>query len=336
MISVNVARAVAVGGLALIVGVGGAELWMLYALAFVLGVGETLFDTAAQSVMPNIVNSDQLDHANGRLYAVELTANQFLGPPIAAVIAGATLAGAVAVSSGLYLLAGLALIAITGSFRASAEPRTTTIRRDIADGLRYLAGHRLLRVLAVCVGISNLASSATMALLPLHVISPGPMGLNEAGYGLFITTFAVGSVIGTLLVGRLRELLGTRWLLIVATASFPLFSFAPVATDSPWLAGLGLFVAGAASVGWNIVTVSLRQRIVPDQLLGRVNAGYRLVAWGTMPLGAALGGIIAGTFTIPTALITASAIGAICTPIVYYGIPPQLLDAASPTSHRPS
>ncbi len=332
MISVNLARAVVIGVLAIIVGVGWTELWMLYVLAFALGTGETLFDTAAQSVMPSIVEPDRLDHANGRLYAVELTANQFIGPPLAAVVAGATLAGAVAMSSGLYLVAGVVLMTVSGSFRAKGTGRSTTIGRDIADGVRYLARHRLLRVLAVCVGVSNLASTATMAILPLHAIAPGPLGLDEAGYGLLITTIAVGSILGTLAVDRLHTRLGTRRLLILATLGFPLFSVAPVASDSPWLVGAGLFVAGTVAVGWNIVTVSIRQRIVPDHLLGRVNAGYRLVAWGTMPLGAAIGGIIANTFGVPIALIAAAVISGACTPIVVGGVTSDLLDTHSPTA----
>ena len=326
MISVNIARSVAIGTLAIVVGSGLAELWMLYAIAFALGTGETLFDTAAQSVLPGIVRPERLDHANGRLYAVELTANQFIGPPVAAIVAGATLAGAVALSSGLYLTAGIVLMTVSGSFRARQTGHPTTLRRDIADGVRYLVEHRLLRVLAVCVGVSNLASTAAFALLPLHVVSPGPIGLDETGYGLLITTIAVGSVLGTFLVDRLRATLGTRRHLILATLSFPLFSLAPVITDSAWLVGLGLFVAATIAVGWNIITVSIRQRIVPDHLLGRVNAGYRLVAWGTMPLGAALGGIIATTFDIPTALLAAAVISATCTPIVHYGVTADLLE----------
>lgn len=226
-------------------------------------------------------------------------------------------------------MAGIALVTMSGSFRAQATGQVTTIRSDVATGVRYLARHRLLRVLAVCVGVSNLASTATMAILPLHVISPGPIGLDETGYGFLITTIAIGSVLGTLLIDRLRTRLGTRRLLLFATLSFPLFSLAPVITDSAWLVGIGLFVAGTISVGWNIVTVSIRQRIVPDNLLGRVNAGYRLVAWGTMPLGAALGGIIANAFGIPTALITAAAISSICTPIVYYGVTTDILESST-------
>jgi MFS family permease len=303
----------------------------LYVIAFALGCGETLFDTAAQSVLPNIVEPDQLDRANGRLYAVELTANQFVGPPLAAIIAGATLAGAVATSSGLYLVAGIVLLTVSGSFRADRAGDTTTIRSDIASGVRYLAHHPLLRVLAVCVGVSNLASTATIAILPLYIINPGPVGLDETGYGILITTIAVGSVLGTFAVERLRARLGARRLLILATFGFPLFSLAPLAKNSVVVIGIGLFVAGAISVSWNIVTVSIRQRIVPNQLLGRVNAGYRLVAWGTMPLGAGLGGIIASTYGLTTTLITSATISAICTPIVYYGVTNQRLEHDEPT-----
>lgn len=339
MISVNIARSAAIGMLALAVGSGRAELWMLYVIAFVLGSGETLFDTAAQSVLPSMVSADQLDAANGRLYATELTTNQFLGPPLAAVVAGATLAGSVAISSGLYLIAGIVLLTLSGSFRADRSGTPTTVRQDISAGARYLASNRLLRVLAVCVGVSNLASTAMISIMPLHVIAPGPIGLNGTGYGLLITTIAAGSVLGTLIVGRLRSRLGTRRLLLLATLSFPLFSLALVITDSIALIALGLFVAGAVSVSWNILTVSIRQRIVPDQLLGRVNAGYRLVAWGSMPFGAALGGIIANTFSVPTALFTAAAISSLCTPIVYFGATAELINTAeeprSPLDHEP-
>jgi MFS family permease len=333
MITVNVVRSVSVGVLAVVVGGGRAELWMLYVIAFALGSGETLFDTAAQSILPTFVAPDQLDRANGRLYAVELTANQFVGPPLAAIVAGATLAVAVAVSSGLYLLAGIALLTLTGSFRAQ-RAAATTIRRDIATGVHYLASHRLLRVLAVCVGVSNLASTATVAILPLYIIAPGPVGLHEAGYGILLTTIAAGSVLGTFVVDHLRARLGARRLLIFATLGFPLFSLAPVGSNSVIVIGVGLFVAGAISVSWNIVTVSIRQRIVPDELLGRVNAGYRLVAWGTMPLGAGLGGVVASSYGLTTALITSATISAICTPIVYYGVTTDRLehDAAAHVS----
>jgi MFS family permease len=334
MTVVNVIRAVAIGGLAIAVGTDSAELWMLYVIGFGLGVGETLFDTAAQSVLPSVVaTTDDLDRANGRLAAVELTTNQFIGPPLAAVIAGASLAGAVAGSAGLYLVAGITLMTMSGSFRA-VRTGSTTMRQDIADGVSYLAKHELLRLLALIVGISNLASTAGIAILPLYMISPGPTGLSVTGYGLLLTTIAAGSVIGTTLVQPVRDLLGTRRTLLIGTLSFPLFSLVPVLTDSIPLMAAGFFIAGAFSISWNVITVSIRQRIVPDELLGRVNAGYRLVAWGTMPLGAALGGATAAAFGLTAALIIAAAVSSLCAPIVFLGVTSERLETGRPTGQQ--
>ncbi|CAN5524865.1 MFS transporter [soil metagenome] len=324
MLLVNLGRTAVIGLLATVLLAGSEGLWMLYVVAFVLGVGETLFDTAAQSILPAIVPAAGLDRANGRLYAVELTANQFLGPPLGAIIAGVTLAGAVGFSSILYLAAGLALVTLTGSFRAVREGPATTVVADVREGIGYLARHRLLRVIAACVGISNLASTAMIAILPLYLIRPGPGGFTEAGYGLLLTTLAVGSVVGTLAVERLRRSLGARRTLLLATLSFPLFSLVPALTTSGVLLAVGFVVAGGISVSWNIITVSIRQRIVPDHLLGRVNAGYRLVAWGTMPLGAALGGLTAGALGLVPALVVSAAISALCFPLVLFGTPRDL------------
>lgn len=324
MIRVNVGRTLVIGLLAAVVLAHSEGLWMLYVVAFVLGVGETLFDTAAQSILPTMVPAADLDRANGRLYAVELTANQFLGPPLGAILAGVTLAGAVAFSSLLYLVAGVALVGLTGSFRAVRHGPATTVVHDVREGIGYLARHRLLRVFAVCVGISNLASMATIAILPLYLIGPGPGGFSEAGYGLLLTTVAIGSVLGTLAVERLRRSLGVRRTLVLATLSFPLFSLIPALTTSGPVLALGFVVAGGISVSWNIITVSIRQRIVPDHLLGRVNAGYRLVAWGTMPVGAALGGLTADAFGLVPALAVSAAISALCFPLVLVGTPRDL------------
>lgn len=325
MTAVNFARTALLGGFALILSASSAEMWLLYLVAFVLGVGETLFDTAGQSILPSIVEPKLLDRANGRLYAVELTANQFVGPPLGAFLAGVTLAGAVGSSSFLYLGAGVALALLKGNFKPERNHHQTRVLADVKEGARYLATHRLLRILALCVGISNLASTAMISILPLQLVAPGPVGLNETGYGFLLTSIAVGSVVGTTLVTRIRRSLGTRGSLLLATASFPLFSLTPALTTSIPLLVVGFFTSGALSVAWNVITLSLRQRIVPDHLLGRVNAGYRLVAWGTMPLGAAMGGAIAAVFGVTVALLTSAFVSSLCFLLVLFFIPTELV-----------
>src|SRR5687768_7984175 len=118
MTLVNAGRAIALGVLAAVVAADAVELWMLYAVGFALGVGETLFDTAAQSILPSVVEPGQLDRANSRLSATELTANQFLGPSVGALVAGAALSVALGASAVLFLLASLTLLAIAGTFRS--------------------------------------------------------------------------------------------------------------------------------------------------------------------------------------------------------------------------
>jgi MFS family permease len=316
MLRVDVARVVVLGALALIVAAGHQQLWILYVVAFVLGVGETLHDTAAQSVLPNVVAPDDLARANSRQYAVELGANQFVGPPLGGLLAAAALAGAVSASVVGYALAALALSMLVGSFRPARTGTATTLRTDIAAGVRFLVGHRLLRTLALCVGISNLASTAMISVLPLYAVRPGPVGLSDAGYGLLLTGFAAGSLIGAFFVERIEARIGRRRALLAAAATFPVTSLVPALTTSALVIAAAFVAASALNIGWNIITVSLRQRIVPDHLLGRVNAGYRLLAWGTMPLGAALGGVIGARFGVVAVFWTSAVLSALCLPLL--------------------
>lgn len=291
MFNVDLVRVVLIGGLAALTAAGAEHLWALYAVALALGVGETLFDTAAQSVMPSVVDRDQLSRANGRLYAVELTMNQFVGPPLGGVLAAAAVALAFATSASAYLLAAVALALVSGSFKPVRTGPRTTLRTDIAEGLRYLFGHRLLRTLAIMVGVMNLASTATFSVFPLFAIEPGPMGLSELGFGVILTATAAGSLLGSLCTARLERAMGRhRLLMLTIVLSGP--TLALTATATVPLVLLGGVLMGFGVVMWNVVTVSLRQRVAPDHLLGRVNAGYRLLAWGTMPVGAFLGGLL--------------------------------------------
>jgi MFS family permease len=292
MTAVTLLRTLVAAGLAIGIAAGAVDLVVLYLAAFVLGVGETLFDTAAQSIMPSVVERDQLSRANGRLYAVELTMNQFVGPPLGGLLAGAAVALAFAGSALAFAVAGLALVLLTGSFRPMPPATRGSIIGDIRDGLRYLFGHRVLRTLAIMVGVMNLAGAAAFAVFVLYAVAPGPMGLDEVGFGVLSTAVALGSLAGSLLVERVERRLGRGRLLLVAVVVSAVTMAVPGVSPNPWVVGAAFAASGVAIMMWNVVTVSLRQRIVPDHLLGRVNASYRLLAWGSQPLGALLGGIV--------------------------------------------
>jgi MFS family permease len=305
MVGVAVLRTVVSLVIATAVVTGTDTLVLLYAAAFVLGLGETLFDTAAQSVMPSIVARDDLSKANGRLYAVELMMNQFVGPPLGGLIAGVAIALAFAGSALAFAFAALALLLLTGSFKPERAAKDTGMIADIREGLSYLWRHRLLRTLAIMVGVMNLAGAAAFSIFVLYAVAPGPLGLDELGFGVLMTAMAAGSLAGSLVVERFERRLGRARLLELAVLASAVTTAVPGLTTSPWVVGVAFAVSGVFIVMWNVVTVSLRQRIVPDALLGRLNASYRLLAWGSQPLGALLGGLIGETLGLSAVFLVA-------------------------------
>jgi len=293
LVLANLGRGALAIGLTAAVLLDVATMPLLYALAFALGTIETLADTTSQTILPSIVGGEQLTRANSRLFAVELGANQFIGPPLGGVLI--TLGAGVAVGSPalLWIAAGLLLLRLPAVARPPRTPGST-LRSEIGEGLRFLTGHRVLRRLAVMVGGFNFAASASGAVLVLHAVGEGSaLGLSEPAFGLLLTASAVGSLAGTVVAERLERRLGRVRLLALTVPGSSLLVASPGLTSDARLVAAAFLVGGMAIVVWNVVTVSLRQRITPDRLLGRLNSAYRLLAWGTRPLGALAGGVLA-------------------------------------------
>ena len=199
---------------------------------------------------------------------------------------------------------------MVGSFRAvgAAPAGSTRLRDDIAEGARFVWHHPVLRPLAIMLGMGNMAFTAFFSVFVLYVVAPGPMGLSEAGFGILTATIGVGSLVGTWLAVPAERRLGRVRTLVVSVVLSTASLLVPILTTSPVLVGASLAVSGVSVVLWNVVTVSLRQRITPDRLLGRMNASYRLVGWGTMPLGALVGGVLAEALGLRGAFLVAAAI----------------------------
>jgi MFS family permease len=325
MLLANLARAGVLGAFAATVAADLDRIWLLYAVAFGLGVAETLHDTAAQSLLPQLVGREHLARANGRLYGVEITANQFVGPPVGAFVLAASAVVAVVAPGALFALAALALARIRGTYRPERVGARTSLGADVREGLAVLWRHRLLRTFAWMVGASNLASTASFAILVLY--ARGPMGLTEPQFGLLLTATAVGSLLASLVTERIEAALGRAWTLRLALLTGVVAGVVPAVTADRWLVGLSLLVFGVGAVLWNVVVVSFRQRVTPDHLLGRVNAGFRLLAWGTMPLGALLAGLL-GEVVGLRAVFAASAV--VMASLLLVRITDADLDAAEP------
>jgi MFS family permease len=293
MLGANGVRAAQLGALAVAVLFGLGPIWTLYVVAFCAGVAETIYDTSAQSILPQLVRRDQLSRANGRLYAAELTANEFVGPPLAGFLMTAGAFVALAAPTVLWVVAVAVLLLVRGSFRIERSHRST-LRADIAEGLRFLWHHRLLRMFAVMVGVFNFATNATFAVFVLYAVGPASaMGLSAQAFGVLLATLAAGSVIGSFAADWVERKFGRSRALAACLVGGALTVGVPALTASPYLIGAAFFTGGIAIVISNVIMVSLRQRITPDRLLGRLNSSHRLVAWGSRPLGALAGGLLA-------------------------------------------
>ena len=310
MVRVNLVRTVLLGGLALAVAADLATLPLLYAVAVLLGFAETLFDTSAQSLLPALVPRDDLTRANSRLFAVELVANTFVGPPLGGLLAALGLAVAFGVQAAAYLVGAACLALLVGSFTAvGAGPAgSTRLRDDVAEGARFVWHHPVLRPLAIMLGVQNMAFAAVFSVFVLFAVAPGPMGLSKASFGILLATEGVGALVGTWLAVPAERRLGRVRTLVLSVVLLAATLVVLVLTTSPVLVGISFAVSGVAMVLWNVVTVSLRQRITPDRLLGRMNAAYRLVGWGTMPLGALLSGVLAEVLGLRATFLVAAGI----------------------------
>ena len=307
MLAANGSRVAVAALLALTLFADQGSVWLLYLAGIAVGVAEVFYDTSSQSILPQVVDRTALPTANSRLYAGELAANNFVGPPLGGFLVAGIAALAFGVPAVLWALAMAMLAWVPGSFRVRRDGPPTSLRADIAEGFRFLLGHRVLRTLAVMTGVSNFASSAGFAVFVLFAVGPAsPMGLTEPEYGLLSTAMAIGAVLGSLSATRITAWLGRSRSIALGIATFALSVGTPAVTTNPWVIGAMWVLSGIGVALWNVIVISLRQQLTPDALLGRMNSCYRLVAWGTIPLGNLAGGLLAEAFGLqPTFAIAA-------------------------------
>jgi MFS family permease len=289
-------QAAVVTAVAVLVLLRAADIELLAVAGLLLGSAEVIFSNAAQSVLPALVPPELLAKANGREQISLTVGESFLGPPAGSLLFAAAAAlpfGLDAVSFGgsAALLARLPRIQLPRTSEGHRETKAPAIRAQIAEGLRWLARHRLLRVVAVLLGVYNFANQMGQAILVL--LATQTLHVSPAGYGLLLAASAVGSVagglVGPVLTGRLGLLASVLIGGAINAAAFVGIGLAPDAI----VAAVLLAAQGFAVTMWNIVTVSLRQQVVPAALLGRVNSVYRMLGWGLMPAGALAGGFVA-------------------------------------------
>lgn len=299
MFAVQVLRVVVIGGLTVLAVADALSMPVLYAAVFILGSGEAFFDTNAQSILPAVAGRERLVAANGRLFGAETVMNTFVGPPFGGLLVAISVPVALGSITAGFVLAGLGLLLMTGSFRAEGRGSRRPLGLEIAEGIAYLARHRLLMTLSAMVAIGRLGGAGLFALLALYAVAPGPMGLSEPGYGLLLVTLGAGSLVGSLVVGRAVALLGRPGVLMLSTVVFAVGCSVPAFTADARIVGAGFFVFGIAIMTWNVTNVSLRQSILPERLMGRVHATHRTLANLAGVVGASLAGLVGEAFGLP-------------------------------------
>lgn len=271
-------------------GVSSVPLFVALILcAMTVGSAEVFRDNAAQTLLPSIVPDQGLERANGRLWTTEALANQLIGPAFGAFLLGVALALPFAFNAAAYAVAAVLMARLTGQFHPG-PPAETRWRAAFVTAWRYLMGQPLLVLLAVVTGLWNMTFEATLFALVLH--AQENLGLSAQQYGFVLTGFALGGAVAGLVGDRIaRRLGGGRTMPLALLISAVMLLLVPLAPNGWWVA-LAFVVAEMSGITWNIVSVSLRQRLIPDELRGRVNSLYRLLAWGMIPVGIALSGWI--------------------------------------------
>ncbi|MDP2082441.1 MAG: MFS transporter [Pseudotabrizicola sp.] len=263
-------------------------IWPLALLAFLLGAVEVIRDNAAQTILPSVVASADLERANGQMWSAEKVTGEFIGPPLAGVLIGVGLAVPFGFDVLTFALSAVLIWLIAMPPRVLPVPQA--FWPALREGIVWIKGQPVILTLALMLGAVNFLHMGAFTMLVLY--SQEVLELGPAGHGLLLTVGAAGGVMGGLIAPAIATRLGMKASLLLALvgfgANYAILAVLPTIIS----AGVAMFVGAAASMLWNVVTVSYRQRIIPAGILGRVNSIYRFFGWGSMPFGALAGGLI--------------------------------------------
>ncbi|MCV2395332.1 MFS transporter [Actinotalea sp. M2MS4P-6] len=304
-------RAVLLTGAAALVLTGHMSMLLLVTLALAYGATDVLVDLAETALVPDVAPRSRLQAANGRVQAVQMVAGAFVGAPIAGLLLGWDATALLAVPAVLAAAGAAVLATIRGSYRhATSGPRgPRAALHEIREGLSTLVHHPVLRPMTIAGAVFNMASTGYTTLLVLWAVGEGSaLGLAPEQYAWIGVAMAVGAVTGSVLVEpalrvvpELRLILGGWWAGAVLLA-------VPVLFPVPWLLYPVLVAIGMASASANVVSRTLRQRLVAPRLMGRVTGASRTLGFGLMPLGAVLAGVAADRWGLAPVMLAAAAV----------------------------
>ncbi|MEV7086438.1 MFS transporter [Streptomyces sp. NPDC093085] len=292
MWGVDLVRAALMAAFAGAVALGHASIALLLALAFLLTTLQTLFDNAATALLPSLVARPALAAANARVMTGQQIAGGFLAAPLVPVLLVVGVAVPHAANAVTYGVAAL-LIASLRTAAPERPPRKagSTLRGEMAQGIRFLARERTLRGLCLATTLCNIAMGGLIATLVLHVT--GWLDGGDRAYALTLTAFGAGSVAGGLVAGRLGERIGRVRAVFLAGAVQVGCLVALGTVREIWAPALFLAVFGTMNMVWNVSQTTLMQESAPQEMLGRISSVFRTLSTAGAPFGALLAGAVA-------------------------------------------
>jgi len=290
--------------------------FVLMGAALLFGMAEVLRDNAAQTFLPAIVEPDGLEKANGNLWGAEMVANSFVGPPLGSLLLGVGFALPFFIDAGTFAVAAALVFVISGDFKNRQKTKAQSGTKidwsgEIKEGFGWLWRHPVLRPMAIILGLLNGLGMMTLATFILFAqenldletglftgsLQPvaeffGADTVAAFVFSILMMSLAVGGVVGSVLAAKISTKLGSGTSLYVSIVIWAVTSFVIGAATRWWVVALWFAFSTVFMILWNIITVSYRQTIIPDALLGRVNSVYRFFGWGMMPIGSLLGGAV--------------------------------------------
>ena len=295
VVLVDLGRAIVLTVLVITIVSGNVSIAVVLATLFVLGTAETFADSASSALLPGLVDRDDLGIANARLQGAFLVTNQLVAPPIGAFLFAAGMALPFATNAACFALGAVLVSRVVAS--TSHELREqSSLRAEMVEGIRWLLAHPPMRTLALTIFTFNVTFGAAWSVLVLYATER--LGMNEVGFGLLTTASAIGGIIGVLSYGRLERRFSLANLmrigLLIETGTHLVLAL----TTLPAVALATFVVFGAHEFVWGTTSTVVRQRAVPDELLGRVGGVYRVAIMGGLVIGTPIGGLLARTFGI--------------------------------------
>ncbi|MEU4296757.1 MFS transporter [Kitasatospora aureofaciens] len=315
LIRADVVRCLAVGSIPPAAALGVLTMPQLYLVALVTGVATVFFDVAHQSLLPAVLPREQLVAGNGALETVRSSA-QIAGPGLGGGLVQLLGAPVAIVADACGYLASALLLARIRVEEPQPEPEPgRSLRAEVAEGVRFVLGHPLLRAIATATATSNLFAAVLMAVQTVFWVRV--LDLSPGAIGALLSASAVGGLAGALCAGQLARWVGQArliWLATVVTAPFAVLWPLSGGAAGALLFGLGSGVVLFGAVAYNVAQVSFRQSVCPPELLGRMNATMRFLVWGTLPIGALGGGLVAD-WAGPRAALWLCAVGFLLVPV---------------------